>query len=190
MLVILIGTALILLPTFAVTSYLPVVAAPVVTGSLLAIAMVINGGGQVIGNQVAGRLIDTRGALPVVSIALAGSVLSFLILPAARHNPWLLLIILLVLGGLAGADVVPQQHRLFAVAGDSATTALGLNGSAIYLGIAAGSAIGGLSIRTVGVGWLPVVAAVLAAAALLFIRRTAPERQTRPGRRSGAPTAR
>ncbi|HEY9291452.1 MAG TPA: MFS transporter [Microlunatus sp.] len=181
-LAILAGTTLILLPTFAVLSYLPVLAAPVVTGSLLAVAMVINGGGQVIGNQVAGRVIDARGALPVVIIALAGSLLCLVVLPVARQSAWSLLLILLLLGCLAGANIVPQQHRLFTVAGDAATTALGLNGSAIYLGIALGSAIGGLSLKIIGVGWLPVVAAVLAAFALLIIWTTAPERRAQHSR--------
>lgn len=57
------------------------------------------------------------------------------------------MIMLLLIGLLAGANIVPQQDRLIAAGGDVAVVALGLNGSAIYVGIALGGAVGGVTIK-------------------------------------------
>jgi len=71
--------------------------------------------------------------------------------------------------------MVPQQHRLFTVAPDAPTVALGLNGSAMYVGAGLGSALGGLALATAGTAWLaPAGAAVAAVALLLAARRSWP----------------
>ncbi|MDC7338738.1 hypothetical protein PQR15_22350 [Streptomyces lydicus] len=41
---------------------------------------------------------------------------------------------------------MPQQHRLLELAGPRGTVALALNNSALYLGSAVGSALGGLAL--------------------------------------------
>ncbi|SDS50574.1 MFS transporter [Microlunatus soli] len=170
-------TMLILIPGFAVQSYLPVLIAPVATGALLVVALTVRGLGQVIGNQLAGTLIDRRGPFGVLVVATAGTAVATIVLAPARHSLVPMLIMLLVLGLLAGANIVPQQHRLVSASGDLAAVALGLNGSAIYVGIALGGAVGGLTIKVAGVAWLPVVGAVSALLALAVIVGTAPERR-------------
>ncbi|WP_411082637.1 MFS transporter [Streptomyces sp. cmx-18-6] len=102
--------------------------------------------GGVLGSVVAGPLLDRTGkATALVTAVMAGLVLaegSLPLLGAAAFPA-------LVLWGASGwALQVPQQQRLLAL-GDgtgTGTVALALNNSALYLGSAAGSALGGLAL--------------------------------------------
>ena len=73
--------------------------------------------------------------------------------------------------------MVPQQHRLFTLAPDAPTVALGLNGSAIYVGAGLGSALGGMALSAAGPSWLAPVAAVVAVVAVLLAMENAPVRE-------------
>ncbi|WP_256341519.1 hypothetical protein [Streptomyces sp. TLI_105] len=70
----------------------------------------------------------------------------------------------------AGVVVVPQQHRLIALSPAAAPVLLGLNSSALYVGVALGGGLGGLAQQ--GFGLTPAalgpVAAGLLALALLW----------------------
>ncbi|HET6196085.1 MAG TPA: MFS transporter, partial [Acetobacteraceae bacterium] len=57
--------------------------------------------------------------------------------------------------------LVPIQHKLLELAKTAGQMTMSLNSSAIYLGIAAGGALGGLSLAHLGVASLPILAAVL-----------------------------
>jgi predicted MFS family arabinose efflux permease len=83
--------------------------------------------------------------------------------------------------GLVGwGTVPPQQHRLVQRAGPGASIALSLNASAIYLGVALGSVIGGYVVDTAGAAqlWLPA-GACGALALLLLPVSVAAERRAR-----------
>ncbi|WP_406483509.1 MFS transporter [Streptomyces platensis] len=127
------------------------------------------GAGGVLGSVLAGPLVDRTGRVRL----LAGGVLAVIVLAqallpslAAAARPGA--VAALVAWGAAGwALQVPQQHRLLALRAERGTIALALNNSALYLGSAAGSALGGLAL---GAGLapyaLPWVAAGVAAAGL------------------------
>lgn len=170
------GTVLVLIPGFLALAYLPVIVAPVATGVVLVVLLVVRGAGQVVGNQVAGRLVDSRGALPVILVGAAVSSAAFLILQPLTHSLPAVIVIMLVIGLATGVSIVPQQHRLFTAETEAPTVALGLNGSAIYAGAALGSGLGGLVVATLGGGWLPLAAGVAGLAALTLIWFTAPDR--------------
>ncbi|WP_129298733.1 MFS transporter [Streptomyces lydicus] len=127
------------------------------------------GAGGVLGSVLAGPLVDRTGRARL----LTGGVLA-VIVPALALLPVLASVALpgavaaLVAWGAAGwALQVPQQHRLLALRAERGTIALALNNSALYLGSAVGSALGGLAL---GAGLapcaLPWVAAGVAAAGL------------------------
>ncbi|GAA2790707.1 hypothetical protein GCM10020219_072540 [Nonomuraea dietziae] len=61
----------------------------------------------------------------------------------------------------------PAQARLLALAGEAGPQALALNSSAVYVGVSAGGALGGLLIEGYGPGALPVGAAAAELVALL-----------------------
>jgi DHA1 family inner membrane transport protein len=122
---------------------------------------------SMLGNAVTGRLADRFTPLPVLSVILTGLLLNSLfgVLASAFG--------VLGVAGLAwffaagignGGAAVPQQARLAALAPDSAPIVMALNGSAISLGAALGSALGGaaLAAGSSPYGLLTVAATILA----------------------------
>ncbi|OKI05329.1 MFS transporter [Streptomyces sp. CB02923] len=135
--------------------------------------------GGVLGSLVAGPLVDRTGKVKalvggvLVTVVAAQALLPLLAsaaLPGAA--------VALVLWGAAGwALQVPQQHRLLALRDDRGTVALALNNSALYLGSAVGSALGGLALAAGAEAYvLPWAAAGVAALGLAL--------HLRAGRRS------
>ncbi len=87
------------------------------------------------------------------------------------------LVLALASGVFGGMLMVPQQHRLFSLAPDAPTVALGLNGSAIYGGGALGAALGGVVLSSAGIWWVGPVAAFVA---LLAFALSLPSRAQAP----------
>ena len=175
------GTVLFLVPFFLLTSYLPLLVGG--AASLVVFALLAVGAGQIVGNRFVGRLVDERGALPVLAISRVGTAAVCAALIALHAWYPALLVLLLVLGFCSGLTITPQQHRLFTLLPEVATIALGLNGSAIYLGVSIGSLLGGIVVATGGAAWLPVAATVLAAAGLAALRAmTTTKEKTTPVR--------
>jgi len=168
------GTVIVLMPVFLLTSYLPLLVGGR-GGSLVVLALLAVGAGQITGNRVVGRLVDEHGALPVLLTGATGvAVVSAVLIPLHAWYP-ALLVLLFLLGTFTGLTITPQQHRLFTLLPEVATIALGLNGSAIYLGTAAGALLGGIAVATGGATLLPVTAAVLATAGVAALWAIAPE---------------
>lgn len=163
---VLIVTVLALLATFTALVYLPVLLAPVASGATLSWVLVGSGVGQVIGNLVAGRTTDRLGPARVAAVSLAGTTVMLLVLDLGALTLPTAMLTSLLSGAFSGMLMVPQQHRLFSLAPDSPTVALGLNGSAIYIGGALGSALGGAVLAGAGVWWLGPVGALSAVTAL------------------------
>ncbi len=154
------------------------------------------GAGGVLGSVLAGPLVDRTGPMRMLvrpttattmhktgrgvdrggaTRALVGGVLVIIVvaqaaLPSLAAATLPGAVVALVAWGAAGwAAQVPQQHRLLEVAGERGTVALALNNSALYLGSAVGSALGGLAL---GAGLpadaLPWATAAVAAAGLVL----------------------
>ncbi|MFD6065915.1 MFS transporter [Amycolatopsis lurida] len=147
---------------FAAFVYLPVLVAPVAAGAMISWLLVGFGIGQIAGNAFAGRATDSLGPARVRSISLVGTVVTFALLDVAVLSLPGALVLALASGIFGGMLMVPQQHRLFSLAPDAPTVAMGLNGSAIYGGGALGAALGGVVLSSAGVGWVGPVAAFVA----------------------------
>lgn len=161
-------------------SYLPLlVGGESATGALVVLALLSVGAGQLVGNRLVGRLVDERGAMSVLLTGSIGAAACCVALVPLHAWYPALLVLLLALGAFFGLTVTPQQHRIFALMPDVATVVLGLNGSAIYVGAAIGAALGGVVVATGGASWLPVTAAVIAAAGVGALWAIAPERSAR-----------
>jgi predicted MFS family arabinose efflux permease len=158
--------------TFAALSttftYIAPVVAPATGGDagLLAVLLWVAGVAGVLGNIAAGHLTDRTGARPVVLVGLVGFVVvqAILLLPISMA----LAVGWAIGGGITWLVVVGQQHRMVSLAPQSAQVVLGLNGSALYLGISLGSAIGGIALGVGGAGTVVATAVGLAALAALF----------------------
>ncbi|MFE7317537.1 MFS transporter [Streptomyces sp. NPDC057555] len=128
------------------------------------------GAGGVLGSALAGPLVDRTGRVRM----LAGGVLLVIVaaqalLPALAGAALPGAMVALVLWGAAGwAFQVPQQHRLLQVGAERGTVALALNNSALYLGSAVGSALGGVALAAgLAADALPWAAAGVAALGLV-----------------------
>jgi predicted MFS family arabinose efflux permease len=176
-------------------TYIAPVARPATGGDagLLAALLWVAGVAGVLGNVVAGHLTDRKGARPVVLAGLAGLVVvqALLLLPLSMT----LAVVWAIGGGIVWLVVVGQQHRFVSLAPQNAQVVLGLNGSALYLGIALGSVIGGIALSAGGAGAVVATAVGLAALSAVFTtatyRRTAPAPldAARGSRPPGAPSA-
>jgi MFS transporter, DHA1 family, inner membrane transport protein len=125
--------------------------------------LVIFGVGAVIGNMAGGRISDIIGparALTFVTVGLIVIVPLYSLLPI----PDAALVALTFVWGVIGwAFMAPQQSRIVSLAPEMQNVSLSLNASAIYVGAAIGSAIGGSIIDRLGfgaLGWTTGVALV------------------------------
>jgi len=177
MLLLLCGTAVQLVPQYAVLSYLaPVLGAQGQTATPVLVALIVFGVAFFTGNRLVGRLADRWGGLRVITLGLSVSVVALVALWAVRPSIVPADVALAVLGLVASFQTTPQQTRIFAASGTAATVALGLNGSMIYVGSGTGAALGGGVVAWAGAGFVPLAAAAVALLALVFLRATAPER--------------
>ncbi|MFE6612678.1 MFS transporter [Amycolatopsis sp. NPDC057786] len=147
---------------FAAFVYLPVLVAPVAVGAMISWLLVGFGIGQIAGNAFAGRATDSLGPARVRALSLIGTVATLALLDVAVLSLPGALVLALASGVFGGMLMVPQQHRLFSLAPDAPTVAMGLNGSAIYAGGALGAALGGVVLSSAGVWWIGPVAAFVA----------------------------
>jgi predicted MFS family arabinose efflux permease len=143
-------------------------------GWMIVVIMFGYGVASALGNAVTGRLADRFPAPRVLTV-----VLIFLLLNSILGMAGLMLTSAAVLavtwffaqGVGNGGAAVPQQVRLAGLAPESPAIVMALNGSAISLGSALGSALGGLALTagTTPPGLLGIAGAILAATLVLHL---------------------
>lgn len=137
-------------------------------------ALITFGVGGITGNIFAMRMVDRIGPDVLILGSLMCTGVVFVGIQVTVAIPW---IVFSLLGAWAVASMVlfaPQQTRLIGMRPDMANLLLALNGSAIYCGMAVGSAVGGYVYGAVGVFWLAPTSAmfvVLALGAFLLSKR-------------------
>jgi predicted MFS family arabinose efflux permease len=188
MLPILATTLLIMTGGFSAFTYLAPLAvegaglpAVIIPGLLLAWGV-----GAALGNFIGGQVADRYGARATAIFAVLGlgAILAIISLAAKLLSPTIAgpaLIGLTVLWGIMGWMTVPAQvSRLVALHPASAPVSLSLNASALYLGVAFGSILGGAVINVgtpADLGWTGAVPVLLALVIVLATGRLpAPQR--------------
>lgn len=168
---ILAGTVTVLTPGFIVIAYLPAILRT--SGAWIVVAMLFYGAGQVTGTVLVPRIIHRRSARAALIIGAGGVTVITALLTLTRDAHVGATATMAVLGLAVGLTIVPQQHRLFAAVPKLAPVAIGLNGSAIYIGTALGAGTGGLVLAlggsvapTIAAAGIGVLATVVAAAAV------------------------
>lgn len=134
---------------------------------LLAGLLLLWGVAATVGNLAAGRLTDRFGSRVVVNVAIAFVALDFALLPWTSASPATAIPALVVWGLCGWGLLVPQQHRLIGVMPTAAPLLLGLNSSAIYVGVSMSGLIGGVAITWLDRHDLGLVGAAFIAAALV-----------------------
>ncbi|MFF0297257.1 MFS transporter [Kitasatospora sp. NPDC004614] len=152
----------------------PVLAAVGVSGRIaVPVTLALYGAGAVAGNLLAGRWTDRVGPVRVLTAGYAAMAVSFAVLAAlaAGHLGGGGIpagALALLWGASSWCQTPAQQHRLLAAAAEQAPLVVSLNSSAIYLGIGAGTVLGGLALPS-GAATVFALAAVLACGAAGFL---------------------
>jgi MFS transporter, DHA1 family, inner membrane transport protein len=173
---ILLGTVSALTPAFVIIAYLPEILHT--TGTVVVIAMLAYGAGQVTGTAVVPQIIGRRNARLALLLGATGVTIFTAALVATRTDSADAIVTLAALGLAVGLTIVPQQHRLFATVPALAPVAVGLNGSAIYIGSALGAGIGGVALAIGGRAAPTITAAIIGVLAVAIAAAIVPERMT------------
>ena len=128
------------------------------TGNAAGILLLLYGVGAVVGNLVGGRATDRFGSLRTLLVLLVGITAMVGTLDVTMTTEVGAGAALFVWGMFTWAFNPPIQNLLLELGGG---LLISLNASAIYLGAGLSAVVGGLVIQTVGVGYLPLLAAVL-----------------------------
>jgi predicted MFS family arabinose efflux permease len=173
---VLLSTLLALVGAFTVFSYIAPLAFSVGLGEAALPAILLGFGvGAVIGNIMGGQMADRFGATRTVAWSQLASVIFLLafsavpaLLPDRLAGP--VLIALTVPWGIVGWAFPPAQaSRIVRLAPQAASLVLALNASALYLGIAIGAVVGGLTLRYGAPADLGVIAALFPLAAVAVV---------------------
>jgi predicted MFS family arabinose efflux permease len=150
----------------------PYMAALGVSGAAFAAVLALFGAGAFAGNLMGGWASDRLGAPRVLVVGIGGLALALAGLALAPGLPYALPLALLFLcaWSLVGFLVLPaRQSQLVALAPAAAPLLLALNMSAMYLGVAAGAALGSATIAHGGPTELGWAGAAVELFALLFL---------------------
>jgi predicted MFS family arabinose efflux permease len=128
------------------------------SGSITGILLLFYGVGAVVGNFVGGRVTDRFGSLRTLLILFVGITALVGTLDLTLTTEVGAAAALFMWGMFTWAFNPPIQNLLLELGGG---LLISLNASAIYLGAGLSAVVGGLVIQSIGVGYLPLLAAVL-----------------------------
>jgi predicted MFS family arabinose efflux permease len=156
---------------FSIYTYVgPVFGAPGAVGAQwIALLLFLFGCGSLLGSWLGGYGADRWGPERTLTVELVVFTANFALLALSARSLLGAGAFMLVWGAVGWGFVPPQQHRLIRLAPSAAPIVLSLNASAMYLGIGAGAALGGLVAARAGAGWLWLLATACAAASVLVL---------------------
>jgi MFS transporter, DHA1 family, inner membrane transport protein len=135
----------------------------------MSLTLMLFGLAGVVGTLVGGWANDRFGARRTLPVQLTVLATTMALVPLTQGH-YALLVAVFTVWGVAGFGMMaPQQSRLAALAPAQTPMLLSLNASMLYLGTAAGAALGGAVAGSVGFARLPWVAAPFAFAGLVTL---------------------
>ena len=161
------------LSEFTLYTYISVVFERVQTFAqgILPIILFTFGLGALVGNIAVGIATDRLGPRRTLLAAFGAQTVLMPTLFVVRHVPAAAIGASFGWGIASYMYLVPIQHKLLELAKTAGQMTMSLNSSAIYLGIAAGGALGGLALAHLGITSLPVLAAALGIGVFAVIAR-------------------
>jgi predicted MFS family arabinose efflux permease len=133
---------------------------------LVGLLLVAFGLSGTIANLFVGRLADSMGNRKLILGMLSVLVIVLSSLSWAGAALWTAIPALIIWGACGWGLLAPQQHRLVAVAPQTAPVVLGLNTSCTYLGVTTAGIVGALGIPLLGGHNLGFLGAALVLVAL------------------------
>jgi len=125
----------------------------------ISLFLLVLGAGTVAASQLGGRLVDRFGSTPLLILFLLVQ-LAIEVSIAYTTASWIGAVLALLIWGASGPGFfIAQQHRLLNLAPEHINVISALNSSMNFLGIAAGTAVGGVIISFVPVTQLGVMGA-------------------------------
>ncbi len=121
------------------------------------LALLLYGTGGIAGNIVATTVVDRVGCNRVILTSLLSLSSVFLVLSLFTFGPVTGPLMLFLWSFCSLALFAPHQMRLVALSPEQQNLLLALNSSAVYLGMATGSAISGLAYEALGGGRLTLI---------------------------------
>ncbi|WP_442602316.1 MFS transporter [Paenibacillus sp. KN14-4R] len=115
--------------------------------SWITIVYFIFGLSAVAGGGFGGWLVDKWGSTKSIVVIISAFLVAICVLPLVTNSLYVFLVVMVLWGGLSWAITPAIQNYLIESAPDSAEIQQTLNNSALHLGIASGSSIGGLVIQ-------------------------------------------
>lgn len=144
-------------------------AAPAVGAGAVGALIMAHGLGALIGLAVGSSLVDRFGSRPVLLGTLTVFTGDMALFPFASHTMASTVVFVIVWGVVGWAFLPAQQHSMIADAPpELSPMLLSLNGSAMYVGIALGSAIGAAVIAGLGASHIWMFATAFAAISLVL----------------------
>ena len=146
----------------------------------ISLALFLFGSAAAAGNILGGILVDRIGSIRTTAYALTlymlvlGTISLTLKIGPGPHSSLILLALMVPWGIAAWAFPPAQNAHLVRISPDAPMVALSLNASALYLGMAAGSLLGGLTLSwgtASDLGWVGALSAVIALGLLLTFSR-------------------
>ena len=138
------------------------------SASWISAAYLVFGMSAVIGGGFGGVLSDKLGAKKSILIIVGVLVVTLIVLPFSTNVPLLFIPVLIIWGMLSWALSPPQQSYLIETAPESAAIQQSFNTSALQIGIALGSALGGIVIEIAPVSNASYFGSAVVAIAFLF----------------------
>lgn len=138
------------------------------SASWVSAAYLVFGISAVIGGGFGGVLSDKLGAKKSLLIIVGVFTATLLVLPLSTYTPFLFIPVLIIWGMLSWALSPPQQSYLIETAPESAAIQQSFNTSALQIGIALGSALGGIVIKVAPVSSAAWFGSAVAAIAFVF----------------------
>ncbi|MEW9677300.1 MFS transporter [Lentibacillus sp. L22] len=135
-------------------------------GSWISIIYLLFGIAAVSGGGIGGTLADTIGAKQTILISVTVFGIAIIAIPFTTFYLPLFLIVMIVWGAMNWAISPAMQSYLMNTSPETSDVQQGLNNSALHLGIAVGSFIGGLVIEQASIEYNPFVGALLVLFAL------------------------
>jgi MFS transporter, DHA1 family, inner membrane transport protein len=126
------------------------------------------GAASVLGSALAGYGSDRWGPARICATVLCILIINFVLFPDSAKTLAGAAVAMAVWGMAGWGLLPPQQHRLVQMSPNAPNIVISLNSSAVYVGIAVGSSLGGFLVGRTGIGGLRWWAAGMEAMALVL----------------------